>query len=70
MKFVYFLFSPHICPYCESRNIRRSRREGLVEFVIHWVFFLSPYRCRECYRRYFGLRFSPSSTQPVTTASK
>lgn len=68
MKFVYSLFSPQVCPYCESLNIRRSRREGPIEFLFHWLLLLSPYRCRECYQRYFGFRFS-QSTAPITTAS-
>lgn len=70
MKFVYSLFTPHVCPNCESPNIRRSRREGPFEFLLHWLFLLSPYRCRDCYQRYFGFRFSHPPAHPVTTAPK
>ena len=70
MKFVYSFFFPSVCPYCTSTNIRRSRREGPIEFFLHWLLFLSPFRCRECYQRYFGLRFAQAPSHPVATSPK
>jgi len=69
MKFILSVFSPGVCPYCASTNIRRSRREGAIEFLLHWVVLLSPFRCRECYQRYFGFRFA-QAPNPVATSPK
>ena len=65
-----FVFSPRECPYCAGTNIRRSHREGSLEFLLHWLFFLSPYRCRECYQRYFAFRFADPDSNPVPTSPK
>jgi len=70
MKFIASIFSPGVCPYCASTNIRRSRREGSIEFLLHWIVFLRPFRCRECYQRYFGFRFAQTASHPVTTTPK
>jgi hypothetical protein len=70
MKFTYSLFSPQVCPYCDSTNIRRSRREGPIEFFLHWFTLLSPYRCRDCYQRYFGFRYAHTPSQTVPSTSK
>ncbi len=32
------------CPSCGSASVRRSRRNGIVEFLLHRFFFISPYR--------------------------
>jgi len=70
MKFVLSMFSPGACPYCASSNIRRSRREGPIEFLLHWLIFLSPFRCRDCYQRYFGFRFAHGPSHPIATSPK
>jgi hypothetical protein len=70
MRVVHSMFSPQVCPHCAGLNTRRSLREGLFEFLLHWVLFLSPYRCRDCYQRYFGFRFAQPPSAPVTTLSK
>jgi hypothetical protein len=52
------------CPNCASAAIRRSRRQGFLEQVLHRVLFISPYRCNACDNRYFRLRL------PVQPAEK
>jgi transposase-like protein len=47
-----------VCPRCASPAIRRSRRKGLLEHVLHSALFISPYRCGSCDERYFRLRLS------------
>ena len=42
------------CPRCESENVRRSRRNPLARLAL---FFLLPYRCRDCETRFYRLRF-------------
>jgi len=53
---MFSLTKPRNCPGCESTQIHRSRRKGLGEFLLHNVFFLTPYRCKDCDVRYFRLR--------------
>jgi hypothetical protein len=53
---------PHLrrsfpCPNCASTTTHKSRREGLLEAILHSVFFVSPFRCEVCYERYFRARF-------------
>lgn len=45
---------PHrYCPKCGSTDIRKSRREGLLERHVFPLLRLRPYRCIYCYRRFF-----------------
>ena len=65
-----YLYSHHPrCPSCGSSAIRRSRRKGLLETLLRWVFFISPYRCQDCKYRHFRLSFH-TSRHPFTTATK
>jgi predicted Zn-ribbon and HTH transcriptional regulator len=54
------------CPNCKSGEIHRSRRRGLLENILHAVFFVSPYRCKTCDERYFRFRLpiSPEAKPP------
>ena len=45
---------PNNCPRCESDQIRRSKRRGLLERVPLTLIFVRPFRCRECRHRFFG----------------
>ena len=47
-------FGPRRCPLCGSEAVLRSRRRGLIEFLILPVLMLRPYRCRQCSARHFG----------------
>ena len=40
------------CPVCAADTVTRSRRRGLIEMVLGW-FFIFPYRCRMCARRFY-----------------
>jgi len=50
-----------VCPNCGSHRHYKSRRKGLLEYILHTVFFVSPFRCTACDERYFRFRFL---TQP------
>jgi len=50
------------CPHCGSWNLRRSRQTGLLTHVLRG-FTLKPYRCRSCFRRFFGPRAAPANRQ-------
>jgi len=47
-----------LCPICESDNVYRSRRNGLIEWVLHHLLFKSPYRCQDCNERFFRSRLA------------
>jgi hypothetical protein len=53
-----------LCPNCASAATHRSKRKGLLEQMLHAVFFISPYRCNACDERYFRWRL------PVHSAEK
>lgn len=57
MKFAQAPGHRSVCPDCGGSNIRKSRRKGPVEFVLRWIFNISPYRCMSCNRRYYRFRF-------------
>lgn len=46
------------CPNCGSDRIYRSRRNGPVEWALHYLLFQSPYRCQACNERFFRKRFA------------
>src|SRR5260370_15646035 len=53
------------CPRCGLKNIRHSPRRGLIDGVLA-VFFLAPFRCRNCRHRFF--RFSKRIGNDFTLA--
>jgi hypothetical protein len=59
-----------ICPNCGAKKVRRSRRRGLGEALLHVLFFVSPFRCGECYERFFRFRLLVSSDQPTIHHAK
>jgi predicted RNA-binding Zn-ribbon protein involved in translation (DUF1610 family) len=44
----------HTCPHCGSATVRRSHRRGVVDRILQVVRF-RPYRCQECYNRFFRI---------------
>ena len=50
--------STRICPRCSSFSVHRARRRGLFEAVLLPLLALRPYRCMNCWRRYYGLVFT------------
>ena len=47
-----------VCPQCGNTPTYRSRRNGYLEWFLHFVLFLSPYRCQKCGKRFFRNRFA------------
>jgi len=45
-----------LCPNCGGDNVYRSRRNGPVEWFLHYFLFRSPYRCQPCNERFFHSR--------------
>jgi len=50
------VMKPAVCLKCGSSDIRRSKRHGLLEWVLK-RFFLVPWRCMSCYSRFFRPHF-------------
>lgn len=44
------------CPYCTSIRVQRSRTRGIGERLLHLLLFESPYRCQQCFKRFFRSR--------------
>jgi transposase-like protein len=42
------------CPRCRSGDIRRSRRRGLLEWLILRLLLVRPFRCAVCDRRFYA----------------
>ena len=42
------------CPRCKTSDVRPSRTRTFLERIILLLFFLRPFRCNECYRRFYG----------------
>ncbi|MCG9891213.1 MAG: hypothetical protein MH252_09070 [Thermosynechococcaceae cyanobacterium MS004] len=42
------------CSRCKSINVRRSRRRNGIEYLLASI-GISPYRCRDCGKRFFKL---------------
>ena len=53
------------CPRCQSQSTHRSRRQGVLERLFCAVFFVIPFRCEVCDKRYFRSRF-PIKSQRAT----
>ena len=49
------------CPVCKSKNSRRSRRQGGMDFLFS-VLGLYPWRCRKCEVRFYARRMSLSDS--------
>jgi len=57
-----FLFAmKRCCPDCQSRNVRRSVRRGILEIVGLSLILMRPFRCERCDTRYYGLVFAGRS---------
>jgi hypothetical protein len=55
-----------VCPRCEGRALRRSRRRGWVERLLHDMFQVEPYHCHNCRHRFLRIRLAgvPERSQP------
>ncbi len=45
---------PSRCPQCQSRNIAKSKRRGLLESVVFKLIHVRPYRCQTCDLRFLS----------------
>jgi hypothetical protein len=61
---------PDRCPLCQSINISKSRRRGLLESVVFTLIRVRPYRCQSCDLRFFRWAVPHGHTaSPKATAS-
>jgi uncharacterized protein with PIN domain len=42
------------CPQCRSDSIYKSHRRGFLERIVLRLTNMRPYRCRECYERFYA----------------
>jgi hypothetical protein len=66
MKLILGKDHPGHCPTCGSTWIHRSRRKDLMESLLHYVLFMSPYRCNECDERHLRFRLAKHIQRPPT----
>jgi hypothetical protein len=45
------------CPKCNSYDVRRSHRKGLLESLFLPLFLLRPFRCNACQSRHINFVF-------------
>jgi hypothetical protein len=57
------------CPKCQSKNIRKSKRRGLLESVVSTVAQMRPYRCLSCDSRFFRRPIPPRDSVPHITGT-
>jgi hypothetical protein len=41
------------CPLCQSKNVSKSQRRGVLESVVFKLIHVRPYRCLSCDFRFF-----------------
>jgi len=46
------------CPWCQSRDVHRSKFRGWMEMAFIPFLLMRPYRCMKCDSRYFDLFFA------------
>ena len=46
----------HRCPSCQSREVERTARRGILERVFLLLVGQRPYRCLNCHRRFYDRR--------------
>jgi hypothetical protein len=65
------LLTEHVCPRCGSSEVFYSRRRGFAEKWVLPLAMLRPFRCAECFQRYYRSAFiqarQPRERKGVTT---
>ncbi len=56
------MLATSICPLCNSRSMRRSKRRNVAEWLISAA--LLPWRCEHCQARFFRIRNELPFTSP------
>ena len=64
-----FGFFRNTCPICYSRDIRFSRRKTTREKILSAFFYIRPFRCRNCFSRFWKLQTIQRRNRP-TAASR
>jgi hypothetical protein len=54
------------CTSCRSTSIRRSRRRGPVDFLLHFLLRVNPYRCEACDKRFYRVGHSQRNADSPT----
>ena len=47
------------CPLCGCKDVLRSHRSGVLEWIFLIPLLLRPFRCRQCSARHLGFFFRP-----------
>jgi DNA-directed RNA polymerase subunit RPC12/RpoP len=60
---------PH-CPHCQSKNITKSKRRGLLESMVLKLVHVRPYRCLACDSRFFrwAAQHGPDTSRVAATS--
>jgi hypothetical protein len=61
---------PALCPCCQSKAVRRSKRRGVFESTLLSLIHVRPFRCMDCDRRFYGLAFQTSSIQSKSVTAR
>lgn len=46
--------SKRACPSCGCTDVHRSHRRGLIDRGLNRLLRISPYRCEDCDKRFYG----------------
>ena len=59
-----------LCPFCGGTRVVKSHRRGIVESALLRLVWLRPYRCIDCYTRFYRppRPISPQQPDPVPAA--
>jgi hypothetical protein len=61
---------PNHCPWCQSLNINRSQRRGVLESVVFKLIHVRPYRCLSCDGRFFRWADTPQHIHSRQAAAR
>jgi DNA-directed RNA polymerase subunit RPC12/RpoP len=57
------------CPFCGSKRVRRSHRHVFAERVFLPFLRRRPFRCMDCYKRFYGLDPEPTDPRSLRLAT-
>jgi hypothetical protein len=63
-----FSFFRNTCPICYSRDIRFSRRKTTREKILSAFFYIRPFRCRNCWSRFWKLQRIQFRNRPIAAS--
>jgi hypothetical protein len=56
---ISFWIGARRCPLCGCKDVLRSHRRGVLEWIFLLPLLLRPFRCRRCSARHVGFFFRP-----------